>query len=65
MTPRALQALIDDAGLSQRGTAKLIGIGERTMRGYLSSEWPIPRTVEYAVRWVCQVHIEASEACDE
>jgi len=55
MTGKQLQALLDRAGLSQRGTAKLIGIGERTMRGYVSGEHPIPRTVEYAVRWVIHV----------
>jgi predicted transcriptional regulator len=54
MTGKQLQALIDRAGFSQRGTAKLIGIGERTMRGYISGEHPIPLTVEYAVRWVTQ-----------
>ena len=53
MTGKQLQTLLDRAGLSQRGTAKLIGIGERTMRGYISGEYyPIPRTVEYALRWV-------------
>jgi len=55
MTGKQLQALLDRAALSQRGTAKLIGIGERTMRGYVSGEHPIPRTVEYAVRWVIYV----------
>jgi plasmid maintenance system antidote protein VapI len=60
VTGKQLQTLIDRAGLSQRGTAKLIDIGERTMRGYISGEHPIPLTVEYAVRWATQSKTEVN-----
>ena len=52
MTGSQLQKLLDSAGLSQRGAAKEIGINERTMRKYVAGESEIPKTVEYALRWV-------------
>jgi DNA transposition AAA+ family ATPase len=52
MTPKQLQKFLDDAGLSQRGAAREIGIGERTMRRYIAGDLPVPRTVEFALRWV-------------
>jgi hypothetical protein len=45
MTPRQLQKLLDVHGLSQRGTAKALGIDERTMRRYTLGELPIPQKV--------------------
>jgi hypothetical protein len=52
MTGWQLQKLLDAAGLSQRAAAREIEINERTMRKYVSGESRIPKTVEYAVRWV-------------
>lgn len=53
MTPTRLKyALRAEAGLSQRGAAKLLEINERTMRRYISGEQPIPRVVEYAIYWI-------------
>jgi hypothetical protein len=43
---------LDDAGLSQRGAAREIGIGERTMRRYVAGDLPVPRAIEYALRWL-------------
>lgn len=54
MTAGQLQKLLDSAGLSQRGAAKAIEINERTMRKYVAGESAVPRTVEYALRWVVQ-----------
>lgn len=51
MTATQLRALLDKAGLSQRGAAKQLGIDERTMRRYCAGE-TMPRTVEYALRWL-------------
>lgn len=53
MTPKQLSKLLSDAGLSQRGAALLIGINERTMRRYVAGDLVIPRTVELALKWVC------------
>jgi plasmid maintenance system antidote protein VapI len=52
VTPKQLQAFLDRNGLSQRGAAAAIGIGERTMRRYVAGELPVPRVVELALRWV-------------
>lgn len=52
LTGNQLQKLLDSAGLSQRGAAKLIGISERQMRRYVSGDAKVPRVVEFAVRWV-------------
>lgn len=54
MTAAQLQKLLDRAGLSQRGAAKALGINERTMRKYVAGDAPIPRTVEIALRCVCE-----------
>jgi plasmid maintenance system antidote protein VapI len=52
MTGPQLQKLLDSAGLSQRGAAKEIEINERTMRKYVAGEAKIPKTVEFALRWI-------------
>jgi len=52
VTANQLKRALRDAGLSQRGAAKLLGINERTMRRYVSGEQPIPRIVEYALNWL-------------
>lgn len=59
MTGAQLQKLLDRAGLSQRGAAKAIEINERTMRKYIAGESEIPRTVEYALRWVVHSAVSA------
>lgn len=52
MTWKQLQGLLDDAGLSQRGAAKAIGISERQMRRYVAGDAKLPKFIEYALRWV-------------
>jgi hypothetical protein len=52
MTAKQLQRLLDNAELSQRGTARELEINERTMRRYVSGDQPIPRVVEFAVRYL-------------
>jgi transcriptional regulator with XRE-family HTH domain len=54
VTADDLREALTDAGLSQRGTAKELGIDERTMRRYAAGQSPIPTVVEYAIRWVAQ-----------
>jgi len=63
MTAAQLAKLLDRAGLSQRGAAKAIEINERTMRKYIAGQAPIPRTVEYALRW--HVHCSSLKAGDK
>jgi len=57
MTPRQLQKFLDDNGLSQRGAAREIGISERTMRHYIAGTFPVPRPVEYALRWIASQRV--------
>lgn len=52
MTGAELQALLDRAGLSQVGAAKKLKINDRSMRRYVATEGAIPRTVEFAARWL-------------
>lgn len=59
MTAAQLQKLLDRAGMSQRGTAKELGISERQMRRYCSGEAKVPRVVELAVLYVSESKLEA------
>ncbi len=52
MTGKQLQRLLDDAGLSQRGAAKAIGISERQMRRYIAGDAVVPKFIEHALQWV-------------
>lgn len=52
MTGGQLQRLLDLAGLSQRGAAKELDISERNMRRYIAGDLPVPRVIEYALRWL-------------
>ena len=52
MTAIQLQRLLDRAGISQRGAAKMLDINERTMRKYCAGDAAIPRTVELAVKFL-------------
>ena len=38
--------------MSQRGAARELGIGERTMRRYVAGELPVPRPIELALRYL-------------
>jgi hypothetical protein len=58
MTAKQLQRLLDSAELSQRGTARELEINERTMRRYVSGDQPIPRVVEFAVRYLIRAKEE-------
>lgn len=49
MTATQLRKLLEKAGLSQRGAARLLEIDERTMRYYAAGEYPIPKVVELAL----------------
>lgn len=52
--PRYLRGLLEQAGISQRKAAELLGITDRAMRYYLSDEVsatfrPAPYPVQYAL----------------
>ena len=50
-----LRDLLATLGLSQRGAARLLGIGERTMRRYCAG-YPIPQVV-----WLALASLERSK----
>jgi plasmid maintenance system antidote protein VapI len=52
MTPKQLQRFLGDAGLTQSGAARLIGITPRHMRRFIAGDAPVPLAIEYALRWV-------------
>lgn len=52
MTSQELRRLLEEAGLSQRGAARQLGIDERTMRRYCADDGQVPRLVELAVRFL-------------
>jgi plasmid maintenance system antidote protein VapI len=54
MSPTELREHLEKVGLSQRGAARALDLSERTMRYYCAGETPIPRVVEYALRWLAQ-----------
>ena len=50
MTPHQLQRALDRLGLSQRGTARLLGVDERTMRKWIAGNARIPEAVAKLLR---------------
>ncbi|MDO4224235.1 MAG: helix-turn-helix transcriptional regulator [Acinetobacter sp.] len=59
--PSYIRALLEQAGLSQRKAAHILGISERMMRYYLvhpddPNYRPIPYTVQFAIE--CLAHHE-------
>jgi hypothetical protein len=64
MTAGQLQKMLDLCNLSQRKAAKILELNERSMRRYCSGEQPVPKTVEYAILWVCSQFRVGSAASD-
>lgn len=52
MTGKQLQKMLDALGVSQRATAKVLGISERQMRRYCSGDAKIPQAIEFAMLWI-------------
>ena len=48
-SPEYLRSLIEGAGLSQRKAALVCGIGDRTMRYYLSGGHKCPYAVQFCL----------------
>jgi transcriptional regulator with XRE-family HTH domain len=47
--PAYLRELLERAGLSQRGAARVLGLTDRTMRHYASGDHPMPYPVQYCL----------------
>jgi hypothetical protein len=52
MTPTELQRLLTNNKLSQVDVAKELDMSDRNIRRYISGELTVPKTVEYALRWI-------------
>lgn len=53
--PRYLRGLLDDAGISQRKAADLLGVSDRMMRYYLADEGSAQhRTAPYIVQFALE-----------
>lgn len=57
MTGTQLQRLIDSVRFTQRETARLLDINERSMRRYIASA-EVPKVVELAVRQLIAIEKE-------
>jgi len=51
MTADGLRKHLEAAGISRRELARMLDYDQRTIRRYCAG-YPIPRAVEYAVRWL-------------
>jgi transcriptional regulator with XRE-family HTH domain len=60
MSDRELLRKIERMGISQQELARKLELDPRTVRRYVSGERPIPRPVEYAVRWLAELAEEAA-----
>jgi DNA-binding transcriptional regulator YiaG len=45
MNGAQMQAALDRIGFSQVGFARTIGKGDRTIRGWIAGNWPVPREI--------------------
>lgn len=54
MTNKELEKLLKNAGLTPKLAGKLIGVSLRDMSLYAAGVKPVPKTVEYALRYVVQ-----------
>jgi DNA-binding transcriptional regulator YiaG len=45
MTGAQMQAALNRIGFSQVGFARTIGKGDRTIRGWIAGDWPVPREI--------------------
>jgi DNA-binding transcriptional regulator YiaG len=50
MSGDAFDAALGKLDISQSAFARLIGVGDRTVRSWISGEFPVPMTVGYLVR---------------
>jgi hypothetical protein len=61
MTGAELQKFLDKHGMSQRGTALMLGMNERTMRNHVKAA-NVSRELEFAVRYVAGLSKAEREA---
>jgi DNA-binding transcriptional regulator YiaG len=61
LTGEQLAAGITKIGLSQEGFGRFIGVGGRTVRSWVSEEFPIPGAVAYLVKLMVKTKTTAEQ----
>jgi DNA-binding transcriptional regulator YiaG len=61
MTGAHLQAALDKIGLTQMGFSRFIGVGGRTVRSWISGEYPVPKTVALLVNLMVKTKSKPEE----
>lgn len=61
LTGEQLDAGIKKIGLSQEGFGRFIGVGGRTVRGWIAGDFPIPGAVAYLVKLMVKTKTTAEE----
>jgi DNA-binding transcriptional regulator YiaG len=61
MTGAHLQTALDKIGLTQMGFSRFIGVGGRTVRSWISGEFPVPKTVELLVNLMVKTKTRPEE----
>jgi hypothetical protein len=56
MNKQDLSTAIAALGTTQTGLAKMLELGDRTVRRYVAGDAPIPRVVELAVIYLLQMY---------
>jgi DNA-binding transcriptional regulator YiaG len=49
MTGDTFKAALEKIGITQMGFSRLIGVGGRTVRGWIGGEFPVPKAVALLV----------------
>lgn len=56
MNKQDLSTAIAALGTTQTGLARMLGLGDRTVRRYVAGDASIPRVVELAVDYLVSLH---------
>ena len=57
MTPLQLRSAIERLGLSQEGLGRFLGVQGRSVRRWISGEWPVPKPVAKLLRLMVKLDI--------
>jgi transcriptional regulator with XRE-family HTH domain len=52
LSAKALRKYLEAQQLSQRELAELLDVAERTVRRWVSGSIPVPRAIDYALRYL-------------
>lgn len=61
MTGDAFKAALEKIPISQMGFSRLIGVGGRTVRGWIAEEFPVPKAVALLVNLLLRTKIKPED----